>query len=109
MAMTPEGRVKLQVDKMLKEFEPELWFYSPQAGIYGKSGVPDRMACMYGLLIGIECKRDDKHPPTDLQIATMKAMSRAGAKCFVVSGGDASLNTVREYLIAMKTRERLTL
>lgn len=107
MGMTPEGRVKAKVDKMLKEFEPELWFYAPQSGIYGRSGVPDRVGCYYGQMIGIECKVTGKQP-TDLQMACMKAMSRAGARCFVVYD-DVSLNVVREYLTAMKTRERLLL
>ncbi len=106
MGMTPEGKVKLQVDKMLKEFEPDLWFYSPQAGIYGKSGVPDRMVCYNGEMIGIEVKRDGKHGATELQIATMKAMSRAGAMCFVAWDA-ATVNMVREYLISRKAKERI--
>jgi hypothetical protein len=106
MAQTPEGKVKKKLDKMLKEFEPDLWFYSPQAGIYGKSGVPDRMCCYFGRLIGIEVKADETKGPTDLQHATMQAMSRAGAMCFVVNS-DTTLNAVREFLISMKTRDRI--
>ena len=54
MAQTPEGKIKAKLDKMLNTFKPNLWFYSPQSGIYGKSGVPDRMGCFYGLTIGID-------------------------------------------------------
>lgn len=108
MATTPEGKVKAKLDKMLKTFEPELWFYSPQSGIYGRSGVPDRMGCFYGQTIGIEVKAGDKRNVTDLQAATMKAISRAGGRCFVVRD-EGDIEKVREYLIAMATRERLVL
>jgi hypothetical protein len=106
MAQTPEGKVKSKLDKMLKTFEPELWFFSPQAGIYGKSGVPDRIACYFGNLIGIEVKAGDNRHPTDLQMATMTAITKAGGRCFIVYDG-YTIERVSEYLTAMKTRERL--
>lgn len=106
MGATPEGKVKAKLDNMLKEFEPELWFFSPQSGIYGRSGIPDRIAVMYGQTIGIECKAKRDAVPTDLQIACMKAMSRAGAKCYIV-GCDGHIAVVKDYLVALKARERL--
>jgi hypothetical protein len=106
MASTPEGKVKKKLDAMLKEFAPELWFYSPQSGIYGRSGVPDRIACIYGWFYGIECKRDRVHEMTELQGQCRDKIMAAGGKHFVVYD-DKGVEQLRTHIIAMKTRQRL--
>ena len=108
MAQTPEGKIKAKLDKMLNTFKPNLWFYSPQSGIYGKSGVPDRMGCFYGLTIGIECKAGKNNKPTDLQMATMLTITKAGGKCFVVYDAE-TIEHVRLYLEGIATREGMKL
>lgn len=50
MATTPEGKIKNKLDKMLK-YE-KVWYYSPQAGPFGRAGVPDRVAILGGNLLG---------------------------------------------------------
>lgn len=106
MAQTPEGKVKAKLDKMLKEFEPDLWFFAPQSGIYGRSGVPDRIACYYGRFYGIECKAGNTRQLTDLQVATMQKILGAGGHCWTVVD-DATIEDLREHLIAMKTKDRI--
>jgi len=54
MADTPEAKMKKKVDKVLKE--AGVWYFAPQSGIYGRSGIPDRIACVNGRMIGIEVK-----------------------------------------------------
>lgn len=95
MGMTPEGKIKVKVDKMLKSLG--VWFYSPQSGIYGRSGIPDRVAIVNGLFIGIEVKADRTKKPTDLQLVTMVEITKAGGKCFVVND-EETLAYARAYI-----------
>jgi|TARA_S200002703_G_scaffold149335_2_gene146782 hypothetical protein len=95
MATTPEGKIKNKLDKMLK-YE-KVWYYSPQAGPFGRAGVPDRVAILGGQFIGIECKADRSKKPTALQLKCMQEIEDAGGKCFVVCD-DESIEQVREYI-----------
>ena len=95
MATTPEGKIKNKLDKMLK-YE-KVWYYSPQAGPFGRAGVPDRVAILGGQFIGIECKADRTKKPTALQLKCMQDIEDAGGKCFVVCD-DESIEQVREYI-----------
>jgi hypothetical protein len=52
--MTPEAKVKAKVKKILDDINA--YHFSPQTGGYGKSGVPDIIACYKGRFIAIECK-----------------------------------------------------
>ena len=96
MATTPEGKIKRKLDKMLKS--ENIWFYSPQAGPFGRAGIPDRVAIAGdGKFIGIECKADRTKKPTALQLSCMKQIEAAGGKCFVVYD-DETIERVREYI-----------
>jgi len=95
MATTPEGKIKNKLDKMLK-YE-KVWYYSPQAGPFGRAGVPDRVAILGGQFLGIECKADRSKKPTALQLKCMQEIEDAGGKCFVVCD-DESIEQVREYI-----------
>jgi hypothetical protein len=62
--MTPEGKVKVKVKKVLDSLG--CYHFSPQTGGYGRSGVPDIIACINGRFVGIECK-SGTNQPTALQ------------------------------------------
>lgn len=88
--MTPERRMKKKVDEVLKEFG--IWFFCPQSGIYGRSGIPDRIACWKGRFIGIEVKAPEaKRGMTALQERTMIQMREAGAVYWLVDSDEALL------------------
>jgi len=99
MAATPENRVKKQLDLMLRN--AKVWFYSPQAGPFGRSGIPDRVAIVDGLFVGIECKADKSKKPTRLQTQAMEQIEKAGGKCFVVYDSD-TIDEVREFIDACR-------
>jgi hypothetical protein len=99
MATTPEGRIKRRLDKVLKE--EGVWFYSPQAGPFGVSGIPDRVACVLGRFVGIECKADKTKKPTALQLKCMRDIEAAGGKCFVAYD-DTTIAEVRDYIREIK-------
>lgn len=93
--MTPEGKQKKIVDRELHR--RKIWFYSPQAGPYGRSGIPDRVAIVKGRFVGIEVKADRTKKPTALQVDCMAQIERAGGKCFVVCD-EESLNKLTEWI-----------
>jgi hypothetical protein len=105
MGMTPEAKVKKALDKMLKA--EGVFFFAPQAGIYGRSGIPDRIACIEGLFVGIECKAPDtKYKVTALQKKAIDDITASGGKCFVV-WNDEMIDVVRQWIAGVKTKVRL--
>ena len=102
---TPETKVKAKIDKMLSEFKG-IWFYSPQSGIYGAAGIPDRIACINGHFVGIEAKADKTKKPTRLQSQCMAKIERAWGKCFVVYD-DETLEQARQYIAAVLAKGRM--
>jgi Holliday junction resolvase len=85
MANTPEGRVKKVVTRQLKELGA--YYFFPMTGGYGKSGVPDIIACYRGRFFGIECKAG-KNKPTALQEKNLRDISEAGGSSTVVNAFD---------------------
>jgi hypothetical protein len=95
---TPEAKIKAKLDRMLKRFEPDLWYFSPQAGPYGKAGIPDRVVCVAGYFFGIEVKKDGRSKPTALQIKCMSDITKAGGRTFVVYD-DATIDKVADLIV----------
>ena len=95
--MTPEGKVKKQVKKILDDLG--CYHFSPMMDGYGKSGVPDIIACFNGMFIGIECK-SGKNQPTLLQKHNMDLIQRAGGYTIVVneSNIEVLLTTLKELV-----------
>jgi Holliday junction resolvase len=78
---TPETKVKKAVTKILDEHGAYHFF--PATHGYGRSGVPDIVACHKGKFIGIECKAG-KGVPTALQLRELRFIEEAGGISFVV-------------------------
>ena len=95
MSNTPEGKIKRKLDKVLKQ--EGVWFFNPQAGPFGRAGIHDKIACIGGKFVGIECKADKTKKPTPLQIKAMKEIEMAGGKCFLVYD-DTTIEEVRDYI-----------
>ena len=74
MAKTPEGEVKDQVRKVLDEMGA--YYFFPAANGYGRTGIPDVIACYKGHFIGIECKAGSKQP-TALQQRELDNIEKA--------------------------------
>lgn len=56
--MTPEGRVKEEVKKVLKK--NNIWYFMPSANGFGKVGVPDFICCWGGKFLAVETKAPGK-------------------------------------------------
>ena len=79
---TPESSVKRKVRKMLEELD--CYYFMPATGGYGKSGVPDFVACHNGKFYGIECKAG-KNQPTALQEFNLNNIDRCGGIALVIN------------------------
>ena len=87
MPKTPEGKVKDAVVKILKE--RGAYYFFPVTGGFGRSGVPDIVACYEGHFIGIECKAG-ANKPTALQHAELAKIDKAKGLTLVVNEQNAS-------------------
>jgi len=97
MAMTPEGKVKAKVKKKLDE--AKAYYFMPATGGYGKSGVPDIVACVNGWFIGIECKAGT-NKPTALQQNNLNDIKRSGGTALVIN--ENNINELEDLLIQIK-------
>jgi len=81
LADTPEKKVKKRVTALLKEYGA--YNFYPMTGGYGRSGIPDIIACHKGKFIGIECKAGEGKT-TALQDRELDAIIDAGGWSMVV-------------------------
>lgn len=85
MAATPEGKVKTQIRKILNKHKA--FIYSPQAGQFGKAGIPDFLCCVNGKFIAIEAKTFG-NKPTEIQLSVMRKIVAAGGTAIVITERD---------------------
>lgn len=84
--MTPEGRVKAEIKKVLQRHGA--WYYMPIQNGMGVTGIPDFIACLNGRFLGIECKAPGKeNTVTENQKRQLLGITAAqGCSCVVTSG-----------------------
>lgn len=91
--MTPEGKVKAKVKKILQE--AGAYYAMPMGTGFGHSGVPDFLICKAGLFYGIECKANG-NKPTALQLYEMQKIRDAGGVTLVVD--ETNVDQLRKEL-----------
>jgi hypothetical protein len=97
--MTPEGKIKKKLDDVLRPLRKRgVWYYKPQAGMFGASGIPDYILCVAGTFVGIECKADKSKKMTLLQAQCGSKIEIAGGKFFLVYD-EITLNTVTKHIL----------
>jgi Holliday junction resolvase len=82
VAATPEKKVKDAVVKVLRQ--RGVYHFFPVTGGFGRSGLPDIIACYKGNFVAIECKAG-KNTTTALQNAEIAKINDAGGVAIVVS------------------------
>lgn len=85
MAATPEKKVKSRVEAILKA--AGAYYFFPATHGYGRSGVPDIVACLKGQFIGIECKAG-RGTTTALQERELSRIREAGGVALVIHEGN---------------------
>lgn len=98
MAATPEKRVKDKVVGILKD-EGAYYFFPATHG-YGRSGVPDIVACVNGRFLAIECKAG-KNKPTALQVREIESIRRAGGVAVVAN--EENWELVRDFVRKLRS------
>ena len=93
MATTPEAKVKAQVVKILKS--TGAWHCFPVASGYGRSGIPDIIACIEGKFVAVECKVG-KGKTTALQDRELVNIWKAGGATWVVN--EEKIEEFRAYV-----------
>ena len=81
MALTPEGKVKEKVKKILKR--RGVWFFMPRGTTFGTAGVPDFICCHEGRLLAIETKAGGGQP-TKLQLNALRSILNHAGCALVV-------------------------
>lgn len=95
--MTPEGKVKAKVKRILAKFASTTWVDMPVPSGFGKSTL-DFIGCNLGRFFVIETKRDKKEP-TRLQWAMIHKVIACGGRAFVICGDDSPvLRELEEWL-----------
>jgi len=103
MAQTPEGKVKAEVKKILKEFNA-YYFMPVQAG-YGAPGL-DFHCAAFGKAFFIETKAPGKKM-TPRQLTTARIMrERGGAVVFKIDG-EKGLGELREWLTTQQLQNKV--
>ncbi len=81
----PEFYVKEIIKEQLKSLGPECWWFMPEQGGRGRSGIPDFVGCYRGRFFAIEAKADGgKVSP--FQHREMKGIAAARGAPWVVRG-----------------------
>lgn len=93
--MTPEGRVKARVKRVLDKFKPIYTFWPVPYG-YGASTL-DCLVCYRGAFIAIETKAPGGKP-TDRQKMILAKMKASGAETFLIDGQNGELERLETYL-----------
>jgi Holliday junction resolvase len=97
---TPEKAVKAKVKAVLDS--EGVYYFMPPANGFGRSGVPDIVACVNGLFFGIECKANG-NKPTALQIREIEAIRRSNGVAVVVD--ETNWDMVRALVRELSSKE----
>ena len=93
MALTPEGRVKAAVRKILDA--EQVYHFSPAATGFGRAGIPDIICCVNGAFIAFELKAG-KGKTTALQDREIAAISGHGGIVLVIN--ETNIDKVKEII-----------
>ena len=77
-----ERTVKAKVAEIFKK--EGIWYFMPAMNGMGRAGIPDFIACVDGMFLGVETKAG-KNKPTDHQVIELEAIQAAGGFSVVVN------------------------
>lgn len=92
--MTPEGKVKARVKRILKKHE--VYYFMPVQTGYGMPTL-DFLCCHRGSFFAIETKAPGKKPTTRQKIIIAE-MLQASAEVFVIDGSEGSFDSLENWL-----------
>jgi len=102
--MTPEGKVKQDIDKYLKRLAPDCYYKKPVPCGFGKSGV-DYDVTYYGMSIAIEAKRKGVKKATPREQKYIDDIIAAGGIGFVADDVSTVID-IMERVKYVRTKSR---
>lgn len=84
--MTPEGKIKARVNKIIAKYGDLVYKYMPVPAGYGPSSL-DYILCCRGQMIAVETKAPGKSL-TPRQLVCARQIKNAGGIVFVIDGED---------------------
>jgi hypothetical protein len=101
--MTPEGKVKAAVTKVINAYGSDIYKFMPVPGGFGESSL-DYILCVQGIFVAIETKKPGGKL-TARQHFTVRSIHQAGGKVFVVDSGEAVTELIEFFnWVLQKTR-----
>lgn len=88
MSRGPEAKVKDKLSRWLKITYPTAWIYKAPGGRFGRKGVPDILACIYGKFVAIEVKADETKEVTPIQMNELQLIAGADGIVCILRGID---------------------
>ena len=100
--MTPEGKVKAEIKRILVTHK--IYHFMPQPGLACRRGIPDFICSVNGFMLAIEAKAADKKP-TALQQRELDAINASGgiALCINATNLDTLVSSIA-YLKSLEVR-----
>lgn len=83
---TPEGKVKIKLDRWFKRNMPEAVIYKPAGGAFGKNGEPDYHIWYFGVPVVMEVKAYEDSEATKLQQNRMAKYAKANVLVCLMKG-----------------------
>lgn len=80
--MTPEGKVKAEINKALARYGADIYKFMPVPGGFGPSSL-DYILCVSGVFVAIEAKKPGGKV-TARQHFTIRQIKQSGGKVFVI-------------------------
>ncbi len=93
--MTPEGKIKNQLDEMLLQFGRNIFTFKPMSEV--DRGIPDFVGCINGRFFAVETK-SKKGSLKGIQELKLFQIDVAGGKTFVVRNTE-DIETVFGWLV----------
>lgn len=100
MAMKPEVKVKMAINKMVKKYKGKVT--NPIMEGMGQNGTHDKLVCINGFFLSIEAKAGN-NKPSPLQCSYGKEVYEAGGIAIVVN--EKNLEDLEEVLKALVSGE----
>ncbi len=93
--MTPEGKVKAKVSKIIAKYIPDVYKFMPVPSGYGPSSL-DYILCVEGKFVAIETKAPGKSL-TPRQLVTVREITKAGGLVFVIDGNGNQYEMLEKF------------
>lgn len=93
--MTPEGKVKTEIKRVLKAYN--VWYCMPRGTVFGRSGVPDFLCCVNGRFLAIEAKAG-KNKTSALQEQEIQSINEHGGRAIIVSDEPGAMSMLIDVI-----------